>query len=84
MAAHPLGTVLGGAGRNAGGKRAGLFAAGLHRCLRMALALAVWQRAALVDASLSTHRPLPHAFILASTAGLVSLLAAFALWGLFF
>ena len=35
MAAHPLGTVLGGAGRNAGGKRAGLFAAGLHRCLRI-------------------------------------------------
>ena len=49
----------------------------------LALALAVWQRAALVDAALSSHRPLPHAFILASTAGLVSLLAAFALWGLF-
>lgn len=50
----------------------------------VALALAVWQRASLVDAALSTHRSLPHAIILASTAGLVSLLAAFALWGLFF
>ena len=50
----------------------------------VALALAVWQRAALVDAALSTHRSLPHAIILVSTAGLVSLLAAFALWRLFF
>lgn len=49
----------------------------------LALALAVWQRASLVDAALSTHRSLPHTIILASTAGLVSLLAAFALWGLF-
>jgi len=44
----------------------------------------VWQRSALVDAALSTHRSLPHAIILVCTAGLVSLLAAFALWGLFF
>lgn len=35
MAAHPLGAVLGGAGRNAGGKRACLFAAGLHCRLRI-------------------------------------------------
>jgi len=35
VAAHPFGTVLGGAGRNAGGKRAGLFAAGLHCRLRI-------------------------------------------------
>lgn len=35
MAAHPLGAVLGGTRRNAGGKCAGLFAAGLHRRLRI-------------------------------------------------
>ena len=35
MAAHPFGAVLGGAGCNAGGKRAGLFAAGLHCRLRI-------------------------------------------------
>ena len=55
-----------------------LLAAGV-----LALVLAVWQRASLVDVALSSHAPLPHAIILASTAGLVSLLAAFALWGLF-
>ena len=49
----------------------------------LALVLAVWQRASLVDVALSSQTPLPHAIILASTAGLVSLLAAFALWGLF-
>ena len=55
-----------------------LLAAGV-----LALVLAVWQRASLVDVALSSPAPLPHAIILASTAGLVSLLAAFALWGLF-
>ena len=55
-----------------------LLAAGV-----LALVLAVWQRASLVDVALSSQDPLPHAIILASTAGLVSLLAAFALWGLF-
>jgi len=53
-----------------------LLAAGV-----LALVLAVWQRASLVDVALSSQAPLPHAIILASTAGLVSLLAAFALWG---
>ena len=55
-----------------------LLAAGV-----LSLVLAVWQRASLVDVALSSQAPLPHAIILASTAGLVSLLAAFALWGLF-
>ena len=55
-----------------------LLAAGV-----LALVLAVWQRASLVDVALSSQTPLPHAIILAGTAGLVSLLAAFALWGLF-
>lgn len=55
-----------------------LLAAGV-----LALVLAVWQRASLVDVALSSQAPLPHAIILASAAGLVSLLAAFALWGLF-
>ena len=55
-----------------------LLAAGV-----LALVLAVWQRASRVDVALSSQAPLPHAIILASTACLVSLLAAFALWGLF-
>lgn len=55
-----------------------LLAAGV-----LALVLAVWQRASLIDGALYSQTPLPHAIILASTAGLVSLLAAFALWGLF-
>ena len=55
-----------------------LLAAGV-----LALVLAVWQRASVVDVALSSQAPLPHAIILASTVGLVSLLAAFALWGLF-
>ena len=55
-----------------------LLAAGV-----LALVLAVWQRASVVDVALSSQAPLPHAIILARTAGLVSLLAAVALWGLF-
>lgn len=39
MAAHPIGVVLGGAGRNAGGKRACLFAAGLPRRRRCGVGL---------------------------------------------
>ena len=39
MAAHPFGVVLGGAGRNAGGKRACLFAAGFSRRRRCGVGL---------------------------------------------
>lgn len=47
----------------------------------LVLIVAVRKRASLVDASLRTHRHLPGAAVLAGGAGLVSLLAAFALWG---
>ncbi|MBK4151904.1 DUF202 domain-containing protein [Corynebacterium macginleyi] len=45
--------------------------------------MAVRKRASLVDASLRAHHHLPGAAVLAGGAGLVSLLAAFALWGVF-
>ena len=49
----------------------------------LVLIVAVRKRASLVDASLRIHRHLPGAAVLAGGAGLVSLLAAFALWGVF-
>lgn len=50
----------------------------------LVLIVAVRKRASLVDAALSSQQSLPRALLLASTAGLISLLAAFCLWGLFF
>ena len=54
MAAHPFGVVLGGAGGNAGGKRARLFAVGLYRRGRIGVGLGG------VAASLACRRRLIH------------------------
>ena len=48
----------------------------------LVLIMAVRKRASLVDASLRAHH-LPGAAVLAGGAGIVSVLAAFALWGVF-
>lgn len=49
----------------------------------LVLIMAVRKRASLVDASLRAHHHLPGAAVLAGGAGIVSVLAAFALWGVF-